>query len=69
MTSLHREIHFEDETRRHIPASGWLYEENDASRNDRARASSTSCWGQRISTRPSGPTRMPDRGETTHFIA
>jgi len=38
MTSLHREIHFEDEICRHLAATGWLYEEGDAARYDRARA-------------------------------
>ncbi|MEN9354241.1 MAG: hypothetical protein RL318_1566 [Fibrobacterota bacterium] len=38
MTSLHREIHFEDEICHHLAGAGWLHEPNDAARYDRTRA-------------------------------
>ena len=36
--SLHKEINFENEICEHLAANGWLYEEGDATKYDRARA-------------------------------
>lgn len=38
MSSLHKEIHFETEICAHLAAHGWLYDEGDGQRYDRARA-------------------------------
>lgn len=38
MTSIHKEIHFEDEICADLAAAGWLHEADDASRYDRALA-------------------------------
>ncbi|MDR3472835.1 MAG: hypothetical protein P4M09_14315 [Devosia sp.] len=38
MSSLHKEISFEDEICDQLAASGWLYDPADAARYDRARA-------------------------------
>ena len=36
--SLHKEVNFEIEICEHLAANGWLYEEEDATKYDRARA-------------------------------